>query len=70
MIIDIFLPLSLIFIMFTLGLGLTLNDFINLVHTPKAFFPTAVQLAPVVNASAAYVPTAVLLSPVVFAYNA
>jgi BASS family bile acid:Na+ symporter len=38
MIIDIFLPLSLIFIMFALGLGLTLNDFINLVHTPKAFF--------------------------------
>jgi hypothetical protein len=38
MIIDIFLPLSLIFIMFTLGLGLTLNDFINLIHTPKAFF--------------------------------
>ena len=38
MIIDIFLPFSLIFIMFTLGLGLTLNDFINLVHTPKAFF--------------------------------
>ena len=38
MIIDIFLPLSLIFIMFTLGLGLTLNDFINLVHKPKAFF--------------------------------
>ena len=38
MIIDIFLPLSLIFIMFTLGLGLTLNDFRNLVHTPKVFF--------------------------------
>lgn len=38
MIIDIFLPLSLIFIMFALGLGLTLNDFINLLHTPKAFF--------------------------------
>ena len=38
MIIDIFLPLSLIFIMFALGLGLTLNDFINLIHTPKAFF--------------------------------
>jgi BASS family bile acid:Na+ symporter len=37
MIIDIFLPLSLIFIMFTLGLGLTLNDFINLIHMPKAF---------------------------------
>jgi len=38
MIIDIFLPLSLIFIMFTLGLGLTLNDFINLIYTPKVFF--------------------------------
>ena len=38
MIIDIFLPLSLIFIMFALGLGLTLDDFINLLHTPKAFF--------------------------------
>ena len=37
MIIDIFLPLSLIFIMFTLGLGLTLNDFMNLVRMPKAF---------------------------------
>ena len=37
MIIDIFLPLSLIFIMFTLGLGLTLNDFINLIRMPKAF---------------------------------
>jgi len=38
MIIDIFLPLSLIFIMFTLGLGLTLNDFIDLLHKPKAFY--------------------------------
>ena len=38
MIIDIFLPLSLIFIMFTLGLGLTSNDFINLFHKPKPFF--------------------------------
>jgi len=37
MIIDIFLPLSLIFIMFTLGLGLTLNDFMNLILMPKAF---------------------------------
>ena len=37
MIIDIFLPLSLVFIMFTLGLGLTLNDFINLIREPKAF---------------------------------
>ena len=38
MIIDIFLPISLIFIMFTLGLGLTLSDFTNLIHKPKPFF--------------------------------
>ena len=38
MIIDIFLPLSLIFIMFTLGLGLTSGDFINLLKKPKSFF--------------------------------
>ena len=38
MIIDVFLPLSLIFIMFTLGLGLTLSDFVNLLRKPKAFF--------------------------------
>jgi len=38
MIIDIFLPLSLIFIMFTLGLGLTPDDFTNLLNNPKAFF--------------------------------
>ena len=38
MIIDVFLPLSLIFIMFTLGLGLTLSDFVNLFRKPKAFF--------------------------------
>ena len=37
MIIDVLLPLSLVFIMFTLGLGLTLDDFINLIYTPKAF---------------------------------
>ena len=37
MIIDIFLPLSLVFIMFTLGLGLTIEDFINVVREPKAF---------------------------------
>ncbi len=37
MIIDIILPLSLVFIMFTLGLGLTTNDFINVVKEPKAF---------------------------------
>ncbi len=38
MIIDIFLPLSLVFIMFTLGLGLTSSDFINLTKKPKSFF--------------------------------
>ena len=38
MIIDIFLPLSLIFIMFTLGLGLTSKDFTNLFQNPKAFY--------------------------------
>ena len=38
MIIDIFLPLSLVFIMFTLGLGLAPNDFVNLLRKPKAFF--------------------------------
>ena len=37
MIIDVFLPLSLIFIMFTLGIGLTLKDFTSLLKNPKAF---------------------------------
>ena len=38
MIIDVFLPLSLVFIMFTLGLGLTIDDFTNLIYAPRAFF--------------------------------
>ena len=38
MIIDIVLPLSLVFIMLTLGLGLTINDFTNLIYAPRAFF--------------------------------
>ena len=38
MIIDIFLPASLIFIMLTLGLGLKLSDFTNLVRKPRSFF--------------------------------
>ena len=38
MIINIFLPLSLIFIMFTLGVGLTIQDFKNIIHQPKALF--------------------------------
>ena len=37
MIIDILLPLSLIFIMFSLGIGLTINDFKNILNEPKAF---------------------------------
>ena len=38
MIIDILLPLSLIFIMFNLGIGLSINDFRNVGNQPKAFF--------------------------------
>jgi len=38
MIIDIFLPASLIFIMLTLGLGLESIDFTNLVRKPRSFF--------------------------------
>ena len=37
MIIDIILPLSLVFIMFSLGLGLTINDFKNVALQPKVF---------------------------------
>jgi BASS family bile acid:Na+ symporter len=37
MIIDIILPLSLVFIMFSLGLGLTLDDFKNVAKHPKIF---------------------------------
>ena len=37
MIIDIVLPLSLVFIMFTLGIGLTIQDFKNVINAPKAF---------------------------------
>ncbi len=37
MLIDIFLPLSLVFIMFTLGLGLTTDDFKKVLTEPKAF---------------------------------
>lgn len=37
MIIDIMLPLGLVFIMFSLGLSLTLNDFRNVIQQPRAF---------------------------------
>jgi len=37
MLIDVFLPLSLVFIMFTLGLGLTIEDFKNVIKEPRAF---------------------------------
>jgi BASS family bile acid:Na+ symporter len=36
MIIDIFLPASLMFIMFTLGIGLTVENFKNIIAQPKA----------------------------------
>ena len=36
MIIDILLPLSLIFIMFTLGTGLTVQNFQHIINQPKA----------------------------------
>ena len=36
MIIDIFLPVSLMFIMFTLGIGLTVENFKNIIVQPKA----------------------------------
>ena len=37
-IIDIFLPLALAFIMFALGLGLTAKDFLRVVKQPRDFF--------------------------------
>ena len=43
MIIDIILPLSLIFIMFSLGLGLTIADFKNILANPKSFLVGAVN---------------------------
>ena len=38
MVINVLLPLSLVFIMFSLGLGLTINDFKNVFKKPKAFW--------------------------------
>lgn len=40
---SVFLPLSLAFIMFSLGLGLTLADFARVVKLPKAFFAGAIS---------------------------
>ena len=37
-VIDVFLPLALAFIMFVLGLGLTGNDFLRVVKQPRDFF--------------------------------
>ena len=50
-VLTLFLPLSLAFIMFSLGLGLTVNDFTNVFARPKAFligFLTQVALLPLV----------------------
>lgn len=41
MILDIALPLSLAFIMFSLGLGLTVQDFVRVFETPRAFITGA-----------------------------
>ena len=40
---DIFLPLALAFIMFALGLGLTLADFLRVIKQPKDFFIGAIS---------------------------
>ena len=46
MLLDVFLPLSLAFIMFSLGVGLTLDDFARVARRPKAFaIGAASQLA-------------------------
>ena len=37
-VIDVFLPLALAFIMFALGLGLTGNDFLRVAKQPRDFF--------------------------------
>ena len=37
-VVDIFLPLALAFIMFALGLGLTGNDFLRVIRQPRDFF--------------------------------
>jgi BASS family bile acid:Na+ symporter len=37
-VVDIFLPLALAFIMFALGLGLTGNDFLRVIKQPRDFF--------------------------------
>ena len=42
-IIDIFLPLSLAFIMFALGLGLAGNDFLRVIKQPRDFFVGALS---------------------------
>jgi len=42
-VIDIFLPLALAFIMFALGLGLTVGDFLRVVKQPKDFFIGAIS---------------------------
>ena len=40
---DIFLPLALAFIMFALGLGLTVADFLRVIKQPKDFFIGAIS---------------------------
>ena len=40
---DVLLPLALAFIMFSLGLGLTVSDFARVARQPKDFFVGAVS---------------------------
>ena len=42
-VIDVFLPLELAFIMFALGLGLTGNDFLRVLKQPRDFFVGALS---------------------------
>ena len=50
-VVDVFLPLALAFIMFALGLGLTGNDFLRVVKQPRDFFVgafTQIILLPII----------------------
>ena len=61
MIIDIFLPLSLVFIMFTLGLGLTSSDFLSIFRHPRALFVGMVNQMVMLPLFALIISAAILL---------
>ena len=62
MVIDVLLPLSLIFIMFTLGLGLTISDFKNVLYEPKAFLIGIVNQMIILPCVAFFIASFFLLS--------